>query len=139
MQDLLISKLLPQLPLVRNEIVLQDEWTETTVGERFLLCDNGHGDKILIFGTLDNLRHLAAAPTRYADRTFYTCPRLLKQIQAANEVTIIQYATGGVCATKRRKYRSIDERIVQLKERLQRGDIDIVRICNVYFGESYSM
>ncbi|KAJ8304210.1 hypothetical protein KUTeg_017793 [Tegillarca granosa] len=44
--------------------------------------------------------------------------KLLKQIQAANEVSMIQYAAGGVRATKRRKFRSIDERIVQLKERL---------------------
>ncbi|KAJ8316575.1 hypothetical protein KUTeg_005874 [Tegillarca granosa] len=40
---------------------------------------------------------------------------IAKLNSSANEVTMIQYAVGGVRATKRRKYRSIDERIVQLK------------------------
>lgn len=103
MQDLLISKLLPQLPLVRNEIVLQDEWTETTVGERFLLCDNGHGDKILIFGTLDNLRHLAAAPTRYADRTFYTCPRVFHSTLYHTCICKWVHVSYLLCVTSREK------------------------------------
>ncbi|KAJ8311534.1 hypothetical protein KUTeg_010889 [Tegillarca granosa] len=63
--------------------------------------------------------------------------KLLKQIQAANEVTMIQYAAGGVRVTKRRKYRSIDERILQLKERLQRGDIDIIQYADAASHDLY--
>ncbi|KAJ8315465.1 hypothetical protein KUTeg_007615 [Tegillarca granosa] len=74
------SKHLPQLPVLRNELVIQDECSETTAGEQLLICDDGHDDKIFIFGTVDNLRHLAAAPTVYADGTFYTCPRVFTQL-----------------------------------------------------------
>lgn len=67
---------------------------------------------------------------RCAHPNIYSLLKLLKQIQAANEVTMIQYAAGGVRATKRRKYRAIDDRITQLKERLDRGDIDIIQYAD---------
>ena len=47
----------------------------------------------------------------------------LQNIQAANEIRLIQYAAGGKRKTQKLKYRSIDSRLDQLKERLQQGEI----------------
>jgi len=76
------SKLLPKLPQNQNDIDLHGEWTKTLAGEEFLLCDetDERGDRILIFGTRSNLRHLCDSPTILGDGTFYCCTRLFCQL-----------------------------------------------------------
>ena len=55
----------------------------------------------------------------------------LQNIQAANEITFIQYAAGGKRKTRKLKYRNIDSRLDQLKERLQQGEININHYTDV--------
>ncbi|KAJ8308781.1 hypothetical protein KUTeg_013655 [Tegillarca granosa] len=54
----------------------------------------------------------------------------IQQIQAVTEITILQYAAGGKRNVKRRKYRDIDHRLATLKQRLQNGDIDVIRFAD---------
>ncbi|CAC5375503.1 unnamed protein product [Mytilus coruscus] len=73
-------KTLPALPTSAAEIVLEGEWTQTTNAQPFLLSDDNTHGRILIFSTRENLTHLAAADTIYADGTFYSCPTVFHQL-----------------------------------------------------------
>ena len=45
------------------------------------MAEDGDGDdKIIIFSTSDNLRHLSESEKIYEDGTFQTCPKLFYQI-----------------------------------------------------------
>ncbi len=46
----------PVLPVTRRELVLQIPHTTTTDGRTFVLVDDGLDDRILVFGTTDQLR-----------------------------------------------------------------------------------
>jgi len=76
------AKVIPKLPATQQAIHLQQQWTETLAGDRFLLCDDtaASGDRILIFSTNDNLRHLCAATEIFGDGTFYSCPGMFTQL-----------------------------------------------------------
>ncbi|CAG2246348.1 unnamed protein product [Mytilus edulis] len=74
------SKLIPALPKTRNEINLAEPWTVTTVGEQFLMADDGLHDRIMMFTTRQNLTHLTAADIIYGDGTFYTCRDVFFQL-----------------------------------------------------------
>jgi hypothetical protein len=54
------SKLMPKLQTTQGDIDLEGSWTETSAGERFLLCDDTYaqGHQIMTFATDDNLRRL---------------------------------------------------------------------------------
>ena len=54
----------------------------------------------------------------------------LKEEQAANEVTIIQYQAGGVRLTKRQKYTQLIQRLHQLKVCLQNQDITVLHYAD---------
>ncbi|XP_071150903.1 uncharacterized protein [Mytilus edulis] len=71
---------LPRQPATRQDIDLQGEWRETSTGQNFVLSEDGDINKILVFGTSDNLRHLSQANTIFADGTFYASPVLFKQL-----------------------------------------------------------
>ena len=49
---------------------------KTLTAENFLLRDDGDSNKILIFGTQENLLKLSELDTIYVDATFSTCPDL---------------------------------------------------------------
>ncbi|VDI05116.1 Hypothetical predicted protein [Mytilus galloprovincialis] len=49
----------------------------------------------------------------------------LRNTQAATEIRLIQYDAGGKRKTRKLKYRNIDNRLTQLKERLQKGQINV--------------
>ena len=74
--------LIPRLPTSLLDIDLQDEWTQTTADDRFLLINDGTYDIILVFTTDNNLQLLANNDnnTIYADGTFDTCPPLFTQL-----------------------------------------------------------
>ena len=74
--------LIPRLPTFLLDIDLQDEWTQTTADDRYLLINDGTYDRILVFATDNNLQLLANNDnnTIYADGTFYTCPSLFAQL-----------------------------------------------------------
>ena len=50
---------------------------KTLTGKNFLLHDDGDSNKILIFGTQENLLKLSELNTIYVNGTFSTCPSLL--------------------------------------------------------------
>ena len=68
------------MPLTREEVKFEGEWTQTFSGERFLLTENGERDKIIIFSTTENLNSLASADDVFVGETFHTCPQLFYQI-----------------------------------------------------------
>ena len=61
---------LPPLPKSRAEVNLQGEWAETTNGEPFVIGTRGEDDKIILLGTIANLKLLEAADSIYMDGTF---------------------------------------------------------------------
>ena len=72
---------LPPFPKSRDEVCFEGEWAKTHAAEQYLMTEDGDGgDKIIIFSTSDNLRHLSESEKIYVDGTFQTCPRLFYQI-----------------------------------------------------------
>ena len=63
---------LPLLPKMRTEIRVEGGWTKTLTGKSFLLYDDGNSNKILIFGTQENLMTLSELNTIYVNGTFST-------------------------------------------------------------------
>lgn len=71
----------PALPASRSEIFFSGEFTTTAKGEKFLLYDSGPTEnRLLIFGTRQNLMLLAKSKHWYADGTFKTVPLLFAQL-----------------------------------------------------------
>ena len=68
-------KRLPKLPHTMAEVLLPEEWTTTEDGRNFLLANDGEEERILIFGTSQNVRHLCAASTTFMDGTFKISPK----------------------------------------------------------------
>jgi hypothetical protein len=71
---------LPRLPRGRTEIVLKGEWSKTESGEPFIIETGCTDNTVVMFSTLDNLRHLSRSKTIYMDGTFKTCPTLFTQM-----------------------------------------------------------
>ena len=69
---------IPGLPKTTTDINLQYKWCLTTAGDQFLLPSVY--PPMLIFSTINNLTHLAAANTIFCDGTFYACPSLFHQL-----------------------------------------------------------
>jgi len=65
-----------------------------------------------------------------AHPNIYTLLTLLKQTQAVNEVKLIQYAAGGQPAPKRRRYRTIETRLIHLKARLHDRQITVMEYAD---------
>ena len=74
------SKRLPNIPHSRSEIDLQGQWTQTKDGRPFLLANDGAEDRILIFGTAQNLRYLCLATEIFMDGTFKSAPEMFTQV-----------------------------------------------------------
>ena len=76
------SKQLPKLPVTQNDINRDGPWSESSAGDRFLLCDDTDdlGARLLVFSTDDNLQKLSSAPVLYGDGTFYACTGLFYQL-----------------------------------------------------------
>ena len=76
------AKQLPKLPVTQNDINLDGPWSESSAGDRFLLCDDTDdlGARLLVFVTDDNLQKLSSAPVLYGDGTFYACTGLFYQL-----------------------------------------------------------
>lgn len=70
----------PALPRQRSDIDLPDIYTKTTAGDNFLLASEGEHDKILVFTTDENIRHLSRAKVLYCDGTFDKCPAIFGQL-----------------------------------------------------------
>ncbi|XP_067660451.1 uncharacterized protein [Haliotis asinina] len=68
------------LPQTRADAHLEGQFTTARDGRRFLLCEDGQEDKIIIFPTDEQMRCLAEADTLYMDGTFSCCPHLWNQL-----------------------------------------------------------
>ena len=67
------ASLLPPIPQIIDDVVVEDEWAETWRGDQFLsLLYNEIG--ISIFATEENIETLERCNTIYLDGTFKTCP-----------------------------------------------------------------
>lgn len=73
-------KMIPQIPKLRRDIILEDEWTETGSGAPFLLSNDGSDDKILLFATSENIKSLCQSSTVFCDGTFYIAPSIFDQL-----------------------------------------------------------
>ena len=62
------------------------KWAKTLSGDSFLLRADGIGDKMLVFGMLENLSKLADLDTIYVDGTFATCLSLYCQLFTINGI-----------------------------------------------------
>jgi hypothetical protein len=56
--------------------------------------------------------------------------KLLKHEEAINDMKMIQYAAGGKRVSKKRKYREIDHRLTELKQRLHNQEISPVQFAD---------
>ena len=56
----------------------------------------------------------------------YEIIKILQTTQAMTEITIIHFAAGGTRPMKRRKYRTIDNQLRRLKDRLYQGDMEVM-------------
>ena len=74
------ARRLPRIPHTRAEVELQGEWRTTLDGRDFVLANDGQDDKIIIFGTVQNLRLLCQADTIFMDGTFKTAPEMFAQL-----------------------------------------------------------
>ncbi|MCP5804605.1 hypothetical protein NL322_28920, partial [Klebsiella pneumoniae] len=55
------QKTIPTIPKSRADVHFTGEWTQTSTGDDFILADSETHDRIILFGTKDNLRHLCGA------------------------------------------------------------------------------
>ena len=73
--------LIPQSAKDANDIILNDEWSQTESGEHFILIDDiSEGSRIIVFGTDDSLRRLCASDIVSMDGTFKVCLRVFYQL-----------------------------------------------------------
>jgi hypothetical protein len=81
---------MPKLPKSQADIELEGQWTETSTGDCFLLCDdtNAQGHRIVIFATNVNIRQMCNSTLLLCDGTFYTCtcPGLFSQLYTVHGI-----------------------------------------------------
>ena len=71
----------PAQPATLEQRILPPEYKQTAKGEQFLLYDSGpEVQRILIFGTQQNLEMLQLSQVWLADGTFKTAPTLFTQV-----------------------------------------------------------
>lgn len=72
------------IPQTLNELELPEEYTNTNDGAAFLLSDEylfeNEDDRLIIFGTEDNLKLLEECDSVYADGTFDVAPPMFTQL-----------------------------------------------------------
>ena len=71
------ARLLPADPVNVNALVIQNEWTQTTSGNRFLLYDNNdlNNNRIIIFATDEQMQILGQSGKWFMDGCFKIAPR----------------------------------------------------------------
>lgn len=74
------AKALPKIPHTRAELNITEEWATTVDGRNFVVADDGLDDRLLIFGTQQNLRYLCEAETVFMDGTFQISPEMFLQL-----------------------------------------------------------
>ena len=75
----------PPVPDANNtEFALPQEYTVTSIGERFLFYDNERQDRILLFGTQRSIDYLGECSHWFMDGTFKTSPRQFIQLYSVH-------------------------------------------------------
>lgn len=74
------NEVLPPDPEYPEDISIEGPWTLTHNGDPFLLADDGRADKILIFGTPDNLGRMCKSKKIHGDGTFKSAPSMFAQV-----------------------------------------------------------
>ncbi|XP_071105325.1 uncharacterized protein [Haliotis cracherodii] len=77
------AKTLPPLPKQRQDIQLPDSYQRTVSSQDFLLHTEDD-NKLMIFATSQNIRHLSASNVYSCDGTFCMCPSRFYQIYTIN-------------------------------------------------------
>ncbi|OOY36388.1 hypothetical protein BOV89_12865, partial [Solemya velum gill symbiont] len=73
-------------------INIEDTWKETLADNAFYCDDTDtHDNQILIFATDDNFRRLSYSEIVFDDDTFYSYPRLFKQLYTLHASRKIQH------------------------------------------------
>ena len=121
-------KRLPKLPHTLAEITLPEEWRTTEDGRNFLLANDGVEERILIFGTSQNIRYLCAADTIFMDGTFKISPDMFHQVYALHAVVMGVMVPLCICllpsktgATYKRMFSLIKNVSVQLGHQFNPG------------------
>ena len=70
----------PRVPHNPADVQLEGEWRRTLNGRDFVLANDGEDDRLIIFGTVHNLRLLCQSDTIYMDGTFKTAPEMFAQV-----------------------------------------------------------
>ncbi len=109
----------PIIPKKIEDIKLEGKWTQTHSKLHFLLANDGTSDKILIFCTINFLKHLCKSTCAFMDGTFSSTPKQFKQIYSIhgvyiNEVTKKEQMIPFLYALLPGKSRSIYCRMFQL-------------------------
>lgn len=70
-----------RLPNTREEILIPEKFSKTIKGDEFILYDSGaSNNRMIVFGTRENLRKLAHHRDWYMDGTFSSSPALFAQL-----------------------------------------------------------
>lgn len=148
----------PEHPMRREDIVLPPQFCETEKNANFLLYDKGQNeDRILIFGTDENLSLLATANHWFADGTFDACTTLFAQlytIHAMIEDRIVPLIYVLLPGKSEQTYRETFQQLKNINPELQPTSVLIdmeraaaqafvhvfpevtIRFCNFHFNQA---
>lgn len=69
------------IPASLSDLIIPQMYRRTSNGDNFLLFDSGMtNDRILIFGTMQNVQHMQSSPEWFADGTFKVAPEMFNQV-----------------------------------------------------------
>lgn len=82
-------KVMPDIPKSLDELTIPEDWQKSGKGDQWLLCDTHYGsDRLLIFCTDTNLRHLCRSTVWYGDGTFSVAPQHFYQLYTIHGVVM---------------------------------------------------
>jgi len=100
-------------PATLRDLEIPEKYAILSSGEQFLLFDSrsDNGNRVIIFGTQKNLKHLQSCPHWFSDGTFKSSPLLFEQLFVvlgkSGDVTVpLLY-----CLIENRKQESYDKRL----------------------------
>ncbi|XP_043267660.1 uncharacterized protein [Venturia canescens] len=148
----------PSNPLHRKDFILPQYFCETEKKADFLLYDKGAVEnRMLIFGTQENLQLLASAEHWYADGTFDSCPSIFAQlytIHANIENRIVPLVYALLPGKSEVVYREMLDQLINIQADLSPSTVLIdmeraavqaflgtfpdvsIRFCNFHFNQS---
>ena len=104
----------------------KDYVTETWIEGHFEFWNHFDPDGPRTTNAVEGWHHKLYRMCRRGHPNIYVFIEMLQKEQTTNEVKIIKINAGGVVQPKKRKYRHLDSRLQRLKERLRRGEMDVV-------------